>query len=112
MHRTFTARSVAEFECLRPRWEELFRSSVADPLSQVTVFQSFDLNLLAARIFSHCAPHVVLSETSFGATLIPAAIGGDEDGKQSLRFLGEEMFDQARLARAGDARHLDDDALP
>jgi CelD/BcsL family acetyltransferase involved in cellulose biosynthesis len=102
LHRTFTARSVAELECLRPRWEELYRSSVADPRSQATLFQSFELNLLAARAFSDCAPHVVLSETSFGATLIPAAMARDEDGKHSLRFLGEEMFDYRDYLTVGD----------
>jgi hypothetical protein len=104
LRRKFTARSVAELECLRPRWEELFRSAVADPRSQITLFQSFDLNLLAARSFSQIAPYVVLAETSYGATLIPAGIARDPDeaGAKSLTFLGEEMFDYRDYLAAGD----------
>src|SRR5215467_9503573 len=69
----------------RPLWESILSERPH------TVFQRFDLNLLAARMFAgREEPFIVCAESSNGAAIVPAAIchqGG------CLRLLGEELFD-------------------
>ncbi|HEY1525716.1 MAG TPA: GNAT family N-acetyltransferase [Candidatus Angelobacter sp.] len=79
---------------IRPLWESL----CAD--GRYTVFQSFDLNLLAAARFAEReGPYIVCAESSNSAAIVPAALRRD-DG--SIRLLGEELFDYRSFLHAGD----------
>ncbi|HYX54054.1 MAG TPA: GNAT family N-acetyltransferase [Candidatus Limnocylindrales bacterium] len=70
---------------LRPIWEELLGQQ------EGTIFQSFDWNLLAARMFAEREePRVVFVRTSYGMAIIPAA---RRSADRTIRFLGEELFD-------------------
>lgn len=91
-------RSASELEKLRPLWERLCRSN------SVTIFQQFELNRLAAELFSgHEQPFVVSAEASYGAAIIPAAVR-QSDG--SIRLLGEELFDYRGFLCEGDIEVL------
>jgi len=93
---------------LRPLWEHL---RAAQPH---TIFQDFELNLLAARMFAgREAPYIVCAETSYGMAIVPAVVrshepafglGGVKEG--SLRLLGEELFDYRRFLCQGDPEIL------
>jgi CelD/BcsL family acetyltransferase involved in cellulose biosynthesis len=86
--------SAWEFEKLRSRWESICIAG------QATIFQDFDWNLLAAKIFAHReAPFVVCAEASYGIAIIPA-VRRCSDG--SLRLLGEELFDYRNFLHNGD----------
>jgi CelD/BcsL family acetyltransferase involved in cellulose biosynthesis len=86
--------SVGEFENLRSRWESICLAG------QATIFQDFDWNLLAARIFAHReAPFVVCAEASYGIAIIPAVRRSTD---RSLRILGEELFDYRSFLHNGD----------
>lgn len=79
---------------IRPLWEELY---TAGPY---TLFQSFELNLLAARMFAEReVPYVVCVESEQGAAIVPAVVRLS-DG--TLRLLGEELFDYRALLHRGD----------
>jgi len=79
---------------IRPLWEEL----CADGL--YTVFQNFELNLLAAdRFAKREEPYVVCVESERGAAIIPAALRR-RDG--TIRLLGEELFDYRTFLNRGD----------
>jgi GNAT acetyltransferase-like protein len=68
-----------------------------------TIFQDFELGLLAARVFSDREqPFVVCAEASYGAAIIPAAIRRDG----SLALLGEELFDYRCFLSRGDPEVL------
>ncbi|HEX7962590.1 MAG TPA: hypothetical protein VF493_21955, partial [Terriglobales bacterium] len=84
MIRTNVARSAAEIENLRSAWESLWNS-------ELTLFQSYRWNAVAARIFAERQePYVVFAESDSGAAIVPAAI----DLKQrQITFLGETLFD-------------------
>ena len=83
MPRTTIARTCADLESLRGLWGSLYR-----PENQ-TLFQSFDWNLLAARVFAgRNALNVVAVEEIDGAAIIPACVSGE-----GVRLLGEELFD-------------------
>ena len=70
---------------IHPLWESL----CAD--GQYTVFQNFELNLLAAARFADREePYVVCAESERGVAIIPAALRRS-DG--TIRLLGEELFD-------------------
>jgi CelD/BcsL family acetyltransferase involved in cellulose biosynthesis len=65
-----------------------------------TVFQSFDLNLLAAARFGDREePYVVCAESKNGAAIVPAALRRS-DG--TIRLLGEELFDYRTFLHIGD----------
>jgi hypothetical protein len=90
--------SLREIETLTPLWESLYLQG------RSTLFQNFDLNLLAARQFlDREEPFVVSAETSYGAAIVPAA-RRLHDG--SLRLLGEEMFDYRGFLHDGDEEVL------
>lgn len=94
--RIFT--SPSELLQLRPLWEML---CAACPH---TIFQDFDLNLLAARAFADReAPFVVCADGSSGSAIIPAVI---HTGENSLRLLGEELFDYRCFLYRGDPEIL------
>lgn len=79
---------------IRPLWEEL----CAD--GRCTVFQNFELNLLAAARFAEREePYVVCAESERGAAIVPAVLR-QSDG--SIRLLGEELFDYRTFLHRGD----------
>jgi CelD/BcsL family acetyltransferase involved in cellulose biosynthesis len=78
-------RSAEELPQLRPLWEAI---CACHPH---TIFQDFDLNLLAAKAFAERDElFIVCAEASYGAAIIPAVISRKEN---SIRLLGEELFD-------------------
>ncbi len=84
-------RSAHGLEALRDTWASLYRTG------RHSIFQSPEWNLLAARVFSDCAPLVVHAESDAGAALIPACI---RDGQ--IEFLGETLFDYRDVLATGD----------
>ena len=85
-------------ERLRPQWEWIFGEALRNSSAPPTVFQSFAWNLIAAKIFRHQAPCVVLAQNSGAAVLIPAAI--HEGG--CLTLLGEALADYRDCLAGGD----------
>jgi CelD/BcsL family acetyltransferase involved in cellulose biosynthesis len=83
---------------LRPLWEAICAGHPH------TVFQNFDLNLLAATAFAEREePFIVAAEASYGSAIIPAVI---HRGENSLRLLGEELFDYRCFLHQGDPEIL------
>ena len=83
---------------IRPLWESLHTSG------NCTIFQNFDLNVLAAERFADREePFVVCAESSGGAAIVPAVLRRS-DG--TIRLLGEELFDYRCFLHGGG-----DDAL-
>jgi CelD/BcsL family acetyltransferase involved in cellulose biosynthesis len=77
--------SIEELLQLRPIWESLYSTG------KYTIFQDFWLNLLAAQRFAgREQPYVVCAETSNGVAIVPAVVRHRD---QSIRLLGEELFD-------------------
>ena len=96
--RTRILASAEDLQPLRPVWEAL----CAD--CYYTIFQSFELNLLAARMFaSREQLLVVCAEASYGTALIPAVVR-HADGP--LRLLGEELFDYRCFLHQGEPEIL------
>ncbi len=93
--RILIARSAAEMDSLRSRWDFLYASAPSP-----TLFQSFAWNRLAARVFSDTErPFVVCAENGSGTAIIPAAIS--RDGTLAT-FLGEALFDYRDVLCAGE----------
>ncbi len=85
--------SVGELEKLRARWKAICR------VGRYTIFQDFDWNLLAARIFSDReVPFTVCVEASYGLVIIPTVRRRD----RTLRLLGEELFDYRTFLHQGE----------
>ncbi|HWF06659.1 MAG TPA: hypothetical protein VHA06_23410, partial [Candidatus Angelobacter sp.] len=83
---------------MRPLWEQMCVGG------EYTVFQSFDLNLLAAEKFADREqPYVVCAEGPSGAAIIPAALRHSDN---SIRLLGEELFDYRSFLHSGDEQVL------
>lgn len=79
---------------LRPLWESLCASG------DFTIFQSFDLNLLAATRFAEREePYVVCAESERGVAIIPAVLRRSD---RTIRLLGEELFDYRAILHSGD----------
>jgi CelD/BcsL family acetyltransferase involved in cellulose biosynthesis len=79
---------------IRLLWEELCANG------RHTVFQNFELNLLAAARFAEREePYVVCAESERGAAIVPAVLR-QSDG--SIRLLGEELFDYRTFLHSGD----------
>src|SRR5689334_8415012 len=79
---------------IRSLWDRLYASG------KYTVFQAFDLNLLAAARFSgREEPYIVCAESECGAAIIPAVL---RRGDGTLRLLGEELFDYRSFLQDGD----------
>lgn len=92
------ATTAQELLNLRPVWEELLQDS------DCTVFQDFDLNLLAARMFARReVPHVVCAVSNHGIAILPAVI---RLRVMVLRMLGEELFDYRSVFHVGDEAAL------
>jgi CelD/BcsL family acetyltransferase involved in cellulose biosynthesis len=86
--------SIRELEQLRPFWESLCSDE------QTTIFQNFDWNLLAARIFGRREePFVVSAEASYGAAIVPAVLRHSD---RTVRLLGEELFDYRGFLHDGE----------
>jgi len=78
---------------MRPAWDSLARDAGH------TIFQSFDWNHAAARIFATVQmPFVVMAESDSGLAIIPACI---DVLAQRLSFLGEELFDYRHPISSG-----------
>ncbi len=74
-------------------WESLWTS-------QLTIFQSYRWNSIAAQIFaSREEPYVIAAEGEHGAAIIPAAI---DPRNRQLRLLGETLFDYRDYLSSGD----------
>ena len=89
--------SLPELEDLRPMWQKLEQGE------GYTRFQSFEWNLLAARIMGNReVPVFAVTETGNGAAIIPAVQVGDE-----LSLAGETLFDYRTVLSCGepDAMH-------
>ena len=83
---------------LRPLWESLCAEG------NYTVFQRFDLNLLAAARFADREePYVVCVESPNGAAIVPAAL---RRGDGTIRLLGEELFDYRAFLHRGEDKVL------
>lgn len=81
---------------MRPLWERLCRRD------RTTIFQEFDFNLLAARMFvDREAPYVVCASASYGEAIIPAALG-TYNGSSCLRLIGDELFDYRNFLWRGE----------
>jgi CelD/BcsL family acetyltransferase involved in cellulose biosynthesis len=93
-----TFHSAAEIVQLRPLWESVCAGQPH------TIFQGFELNLLAAQTFAaREAPFIVCAEASYGVAIIPAAVCRQAG---SLRLLGEELFDYRCFLHQGDPEIL------
>ena len=90
--------SPQELEQLRPVWESIRKRG------QGTLFQDFDWNLLAARRFGDReTPFIVSAEASYGVAIVPAVLRLQNN---SLRLLGEELFDYRGFLHDGDEEVL------
>ena len=98
MPKTRAYTSIIELEQLRSLWEQLTRTN------RWTIFQDFRWNMLAAQVFSQSeAPFAVSVETSYGVAIVPAVLRNSD---QSLRLLGEELFDYRCFLHEGDEQVL------
>jgi CelD/BcsL family acetyltransferase involved in cellulose biosynthesis len=87
-------RSAEELFRIRPLWEQLCATG------NYTIFQSFDLNLLAAQRFAgREEPYVICAENSSGVAIVPAALRHRDN---SIRLLGDELFDYRCFLHRGD----------
>jgi CelD/BcsL family acetyltransferase involved in cellulose biosynthesis len=69
---------------IAPLWRELHASQ-----KEATLFQRFEMNEIAARVFRERErPYVVVAESDRGAAIVPACIRRD-----GVSLLGEELFD-------------------
>ena len=92
-------RSAQEIWRLQPVWERLRRN-------HHTIFQEFDWNLLAARMFADSEePHVIYAHASFGEAIIAAVLRHGNGGPE-IGLLGEELFDYRNFLFAGDEEVL------
>ena len=92
--RITVCRSAEEMLRIRPLWEALRAAG------KYSVFQSFDLNLLAAARFAEREePYVICAESERGAAIVPAVL---RRGDGTIRLLGEELFDYRAFLHAGD----------
>lgn len=83
---------------LGPLWELL------NSRRPTTIFQDFQLNLLAAQTFADREePAIVWAQGSNGAAIVPAVV---RRSNCSVRLLGEELFDYRRFLHAGDSEIL------
>lgn len=94
MYRVRIAANARELFQFRPLWEELASDRAC------TIFQNFDLNLLALLMFSSReAPHILCVTGNHGIAIVPAVIRLRD---RTIRLLGEELFDYRSFLRAGD----------
>src|ERR1051326_585138 len=82
---------------VRSLWESILS------VQPQTLFQNFDLNLLAARCFADREESfIVCAEASYGSAIVPAAVRRHG----SVCLLGEELFDYRCFLHQGDPEVL------
>jgi CelD/BcsL family acetyltransferase involved in cellulose biosynthesis len=87
-----TLRSAQELDGLKARWTWLAKQS------NLTVFQSYELNRRMAEWFSSReTPHVIVAESDSGLAIIPAV-----RRERELGFIGETLFDYRDVLSEGD----------
>ena len=85
---------------LRPAWQGV------EARTPNTIFQRFEWNQAAARIFAEShPPFVVMAASDSGVCIIPACI---DVSKRRLSLLGEELFDYRNFLRGGDEQLMAD----
>ena len=98
MLRIKVARSAAEIDGLRSRWELIERD-------QGTIFQTFRWNRLAAALFADREePYFVLCEDDNGVAIVPAVVRQES---RTISFAGETLFDYRDYLACGDPGALD-----
>jgi CelD/BcsL family acetyltransferase involved in cellulose biosynthesis len=91
-------RSVEEVLRIRPLWDRLCAAG------DYTVFQNFELNLLAAARFAEREePYIVCAESERGAAIVPAVLRRRDE---TIRLLGEELFDYRAFLHRGEEKVL------
>ncbi|MBV8281329.1 MAG: GNAT family N-acetyltransferase [Candidatus Eremiobacteraeota bacterium] len=92
------ATSLVEMDELQTMWKELLRCCPR------TMFQTFEWNRLAAKIFSdRLSLKVCAAETATGGAIIPAVL----DRKvHRLELIGEQLFDYRTILHSGEADAL------
>ena len=92
MPHSFVATSCSQIERLRGLWESLHSPE------RHTLFQTYDWNALAAKVFSdRISPFVVAVENDACSAIIPACWTS-----HSVGLLGEELFDYRDVLVTGD----------
>lgn len=87
--------SAEEMKPMRYAWQE----AAAVPDSP-TIFQSFDWNQAAARIFDASqSPFVVMAQSDSGTAIIPACV---DFSNRRISLMGEELFDYRDALATGD----------
>src|SRR5579884_1852441 len=90
--------SAEELRQIRPVWDAITSAR------QYTVFQNFELNLLAAQMFAEREqPQIICAEMSNGLAIVPAV---QRHADQTVRLLGEELFDYRCFLHCGDKEAL------
>ena len=91
------ARSVAEIEALGSIWD-----AFVNP--ELSLFQSHEWNLLAAKVFGQREePYFVFAESDHGAAILPAVI---QVRSRRIGFAGEALFDYRDYLAVGDSTPL------
>ncbi len=86
--------NLQDLQRIRPLWEEL------EQQREMTMFQSYDWNLNALRVFGQReSPRLVYVESDAGVALVPTVIGR-RCGK--VHLAGEALFDYRDALVAGD----------
>ncbi len=89
-----TLRSAHELDRLKSRWKWL------EGQCDCTLFQSYELNRLAAEWFAaRESPNVVVAESDAGIAIIPAV-----RRERELGLIGETLFDYRDVLSAGDPK--------
>lgn len=92
-----TLRGAHELDRLKSRWKLL------ETQCDCTLFQSYELNRVAAEWFSaRESPNVVVAESDSGIAIIPAV-----RRERELGLIGETLFDYRDVLSAGDPRLLE-----
>ncbi len=92
-----TLRSAQQLDRLKSRWRWL------ETHCDCTLFQSYELNRVAAEWFSaRESPNVVVAESDSGIAIIPAV-----RRERELGLIGETLFDYRDVLSAGDPRLLE-----
>lgn len=90
--RTLVVDTPSEIEGLRRLWTEVHAGG------ETTIFQSFEWNRLAARVFTDREkPRICVVENQNGAAIIPASVTST-----GVRLLGDELFDYRDVLAIGD----------
>ncbi len=87
--------SAAEMKPMQQAWQEAAALSHSQ-----TIFQDYDWNYAAARIFDATqSPFVVMAQSDSGVAIIPACV---DFSHRRISLLGEELFDYRDAVSIGD----------